>query len=70
MLNRLEAWRAAPPDLGLVHRQLESRPALEQGLERAHSLDARQLVTKAEVNASSEGDMPVRLSLKIELLRA
>ena len=32
MLNRLEAWHAAPLDLGLVH-QLESRPTPEQGLE-------------------------------------
>src|SRR6516165_3354591 len=69
MLNRFEAWHAAPLDLGLVHRQLESRPAPKQGLERARTLDARELMAKAEVNSGTEGDMPVRLSLKIELLR-
>ena len=70
MLNRLEAWRAAPPDLGFVHRQFESWPPPEQGLEGAHSLDARELVAKAEMNSGSEGDMAVRLSLKIEPPRA
>ena len=44
MLYRLEAWHVAPLDLGLVHRQLESRPTPEQGLERARTLDARELM--------------------------
>src|SRR5262249_57232096 len=69
MFNRLEAWRAAPLDFGFVHRQLEFRPAPEQGLQRAGSLDARALMAKAEMNSGAEGNMAVRLSLEIELLR-
>src|SRR5262252_1583059 len=56
MFNRLEAWRAAPLDFGFVHRQLEFRPAPEQGLQRAGSLDARELMAKAEMNSGAEGN--------------
>src|SRR5262245_4161787 len=69
MLDRLQARPLAPFDLGSVHRQLQSRPAPEQGLERAGALDARQLMPKAKVNSGAEGDMPVWLALEIELLR-
>src|SRR6516162_1679909 len=68
LLNRLEAWRAAPLDFGFVDRQLEFRPAPEQGLQCAGSLYARELMAKAEMNPGAEGNMAVRLSLEIELL--
>jgi hypothetical protein len=69
MLDRPQARPLAPFDLRFVHRQLQSWPAPEQRLERASSLDARQLMTKAKMNSSAEGDMPVWLALEIELLR-
>src|SRR5215510_2425938 len=69
MLDRLQARPLAPFDLRVVHRQLQSRPAPEQGLERAGALDARQLMAKAEMNSGAEGDMPVWLALEIELFR-
>jgi hypothetical protein len=40
----------------------------EQGLERACSLDARELMAKAKMSAGTECEMPVRSSLKIEFL--
>src|SRR5262245_22238328 len=69
MFNCLQAWPPAPFDLGLVHRQRQSWPAPEQGLQRACALDARELVAQAVMNAGTEGDMPVRFPREIELLR-
>jgi hypothetical protein len=69
VLDGLKARPAAPFDLGFVHRQLQFGPAPEQGLQRTRSLDARQLMAKAKVNSGAEGDMPVRLSREIKLLR-
>src|SRR5262249_54101393 len=68
-LDRPQARPLAPFDLRFVDRQLQSRPAPEQGLERASSLDARQLMAKAKMNSGAEGDMPVWLALEVELLR-
>src|SRR5882757_8883061 len=69
MFDRLEARPLAPFDLRFVRRQLQSWPAPEQGLERASSLDARQLMTEAKMNSGAERDMPVWLALEIEPLR-
>src|SRR6266511_3145611 len=69
MLDRLQARPPAPLDLGFVDRQLQFRPAPEQSLQRACSLDARELMAQAIMNSGAEGDVPVRLSLEIEFLR-
>jgi hypothetical protein len=69
MLDGPHARAFAPLDPRFVDSQLKFRPALEQGLQRANSLDARELMAEAEVNAGAEGNMPVRLALEIELLR-
>src|SRR5215510_7543542 len=69
MFDRLQARPLAPFDLRFVHRQLQSWPAPEQGLERAGALDARQLMAEAKMNSGPEGDMTVWLALEIELPR-
>src|SRR5260221_8243056 len=53
-----------PPDFGLVDRQLQAGPPLEQGFQRAFGFKARELMAEAEVNAGAKGDMPVRLALQ------
>src|SRR3984893_12690428 len=68
MLDRLHACALAPFDLRLIDRQLQFRPAPEQGLQRARSLDTRELMAEAKVNSGAEGQMPVRPALEIELL--
>jgi hypothetical protein len=65
-----EARSWPPPDLYRPNRQREFRPAPEQGLKRALSLDARELKSEAEMNARAESDMAVRVPLEIEPLRS
>src|SRR5262249_23539607 len=65
--DRPEAGPPAPTDLGGRHRQAESWPTREQRLKGAHAFDACKLMAKAEMDAGSEGDVPVRSSLKVEL---
>src|SRR5262249_25159373 len=69
MLDRPQARPSAPLDLRFVYGQLQFRPPPKQGLERAYSLDACELMPQTEMNAGAEGDMPVRPALEINLLR-
>src|SRR5215467_10148319 len=66
----LDRPQARPPlDLRFVYGQLQFRPPPKQGLERAYSLDACELMPQTEMNAGAEGDVPVRPALEIKLLR-
>src|SRR5258707_456641 len=58
-----------PPDLRLVDRQLQARPALKQGFQRTFGFEARELMAEAEMNAGAKGDMAVRPALQVETLR-
>src|SRR5262249_56745194 len=62
------ACALAPSDLGLIDRELQFRPAPEQGFERACSLDARELMAQTKMNSGAEGKMPVRPPGKVEFL--
>src|SRR5215813_15479915 len=66
--DRPHARPLAPSDLGGVDRQRELRPAAKQRLQRTGALDARELVTEAEMNPGTEGDVPVRSPREIERL--
>lgn len=64
-----EALALSPANLRIVDRERKFRPAAEQGFQRADSFDTRELVAQAKMNPGPEGDMPIGLSRKVELLR-
>jgi len=68
-IDRLEARTFAPGDFGLVNRERQFRPALQQRFERASAFDARELMAETKMDSGAEGDVAVRLALKVEPLR-
>jgi hypothetical protein len=56
-------------NLGRIDGETELRPAHKQRLQRTGRLDPRKLVAEAEMDARAEGDMAVRLSREVEVLR-
>ena len=50
-------------------RQREPRPARVESLERAFGFQARELMTEAEMDAGTEGNVPVGFSRQIQLFR-
>src|SRR5262249_33202871 len=70
LFNGPEA-RALPPANGIRRDgQRESRPALEERLQRALGLNAGELVAQAEMDARAERQVAVGSPREIELLRA
>src|SRR5690348_13973710 len=68
-LDRPETGSRAPANARILYRQLELRPTLEQGSERALTFNTRKLVAQAKMDAGTEGDVPVRPPFEIELFR-
>src|SRR5690349_22878132 len=64
--DRAQARAPAPVHASGFDGELEPWPAREQDFERASSLQPRQLVSEAEMNAGAEGEMPVRPPREVE----
>ena len=69
LFKRSETRSLPPANIVRRHRQCKLRPAPEKGLERAFALNARELVTEAEMDARAEGEMSVGPPLQIEPFR-
>jgi len=67
-LDGPETCSCAPENVRIVRCQLQLGPTLEQGSQRALTLNTRELMSQAKMNPSAEGDVPVRPSLEIELV--
>jgi hypothetical protein len=61
------ARSAAPSNLCRLNREAEFRPARVQSFERVFAFKARELMTKAEMDACAEGNVAVRPARQIEL---
>src|SRR6478672_2764767 len=62
--------RSLPPAYGIgCNGQLQTRPALEKGLQRTLCFHARELVAEAEMDTRAERQVAVGLAGEVELLR-